>query len=60
MIIKSLSNEFVLRNTLSEFYKAFGLKLLYAELVTNRASKGYNRMVRNYQLIIEKTSMDKD
>lgn len=55
-----LANEFVARNTLSEFYEAFGSKLQHAEFVTNRTSTGYNRMVRNYQLIIEKTSMDKD
>lgn len=55
-----LANELVSRNTLSEFYKAFGSELQYSELVLNRKSTGYNRMVNNYQTIIEKTGLKKD
>lgn len=55
-----LANEFVSRNTLSEFYGAFGSKLQHAELVTNRVSTGYNSMVNNYQSIIAKTGLKKD
>jgi len=55
-----LANEFVSRNTLSEFYGAFGSKLQHAELVTNRISTGYNRMVKNYQTVIEKVGLKKD
>lgn len=55
-----LANEFVARNTLSDFYDAFGSKVQHPELVTNRVSTGYNRMVNNYQTIIEKTGLKKD
>ena len=55
-----LANEFVSRNTLSEFYGAFGSKLQHVELVTNRVSTGYNTMVNNYQSIIAKTGLKKD
>jgi SPP1 gp7 family putative phage head morphogenesis protein len=55
-----LANEFVSRNTLSDFYAAFGAKLQHPELVTKRVSTGYNRMVNNYQAIISKTGLDKD
>lgn len=55
-----LANELVSRNTLSDFYAAFGSKLQHPELVTNRVSTGYNRMVNNYQAIIEKTGLKKD
>ena len=55
-----LANELVSRNTLSDFYDAFGSKLQHPELVTNRVSTGYNRMVNNYQTIIEKTGLKKD
>lgn len=55
-----LANEFVSRNTLSDFYAAFGSKLQHPEFVTNRVSTGYNRMVNNYQTIISKTGLDKD
>lgn len=53
-----LANEFVARNTLDEFYAAFGSKLQHPEFTTNRASTGYNRMVRNYAKIVEKTGLD--
>lgn len=55
-----LSNEFVARNTLSEFYGAFGSKVQHPEFITNRVSTGYNRMVNNYQQIISKTGLDKE
>lgn len=54
-----LANEFVARNTLPEFFEAFGSKVQHAELMTNRNSTGYNMMVRNYQQIISKTGLDK-
>lgn len=55
-----LANELVSRNTLSDFYTAFGSKLQHPELVTNRVSTGYNRMVNNYQTIIDKVGLKKD
>lgn len=55
-----LANELVSRNTLSDFYAAFGSKLQHPELVTNRVSTGYNRMVNNYQTIIDKVGLKKD
>ena len=55
-----LANEFVARNTLDEFYGAFGSKVQYPELITNREKTGYNRMVRNYQHIISKTGLDRE
>lgn len=53
-----LANEFVSRNTLPDFYGAFGSKVQHAELMTNRKSTGYNNMVNNYQQIIGKTGLD--
>jgi len=53
-----LANEFVARNTLDEFYSAFGSKVQHPEFMTNRASTGYNTMVRNYQQIIGKTGLN--
>ena len=55
-----LANEFVSRNTLSDFYAAFGSKIQHSDLITNRVSTGYNRMVNNYQTIIEKVGLNKD
>ncbi len=55
-----LANEFVARNTLSEFYGAFGSKVQYPEFITNHVSSGYNIMVNNYQTIIEKVGLKKD
>lgn len=55
-----LANEFVARNTLDEFYAAFGSKVQCPELITNREKTGYNRMVRNYQNIVGKTGLDKE
>jgi SPP1 gp7 family putative phage head morphogenesis protein len=55
-----LANEFVARNTLKEFYSAFGMDVQYPQLMNHRTSTGYNSMVRNYQRLIEKTGMDKE
>lgn len=55
-----LANEFVARNTLSEFYGAFGSKVQHPEFITNRISTGYNRMVNNYQTIISKVGLEKE
>lgn len=53
-----LANEFVARNTLDEFYGAFGVDVQHKEFITNRSSTGYNRMVRNYAKIVEKTGLE--
>lgn len=53
-----LSNEFVSRNTLPEFYEAFGSKVQFPDLMVNRQSTGYNSMVNNYQKIISKTGLE--
>lgn len=55
-----LANEFVARNTLSDFYGAFGSKLQHSEFVTNRISTGYNMRVNNYQKIIGNTGLDRE
>jgi SPP1 gp7 family putative phage head morphogenesis protein len=55
-----LANEFVSRNTLPDFYGAFGSEVQYPGLMTNRKSTGYNGMVNNFQQIIDKTGLDKD
>lgn len=54
-----LANEFIARNTLHEFYGAFGSAVQHPEFITNRTNTSYNEMVRNYQLVIEKTGLDK-
>lgn len=54
-----LANELVSRNTLPEFYEAFGSKVQFPELMISRDSTGYNTMVVNYQRIIEKTGLEK-
>lgn len=53
-----LANEFVARNTLPEFYDAFGSKIQHPELMKSRQSTGYNKMVRNYETIIKETGAD--
>lgn len=55
-----LANEFVSRKTLPEFYEAFGSKVQYPQLMQHRKTTGYNRMVRNYQKIIDKTGLEND
>lgn len=55
-----LANEFVARNSLPEFYEAMGSKIQHPEFIHNRQSTGYNRYVRNYCTIIEKTGADYD
>ena len=55
-----LANEFVARKTLPEFYKSFGVKIQYPEFMDNRASTGYNIMVRNYCKAIELTGAEAD
>lgn len=55
-----LSNEFVSRNTLPDFYKAFSSKVQYPELMTNRKSTGYNTIVNNFSKIVNKTGLDND
>lgn len=54
-----LANEFVTRNTLSEFFGALGGELHAKELLTNRVSTGYNRMVRNFDALIDATGADR-
>lgn len=55
-----LANEFVSRNTLPEFFEAFGSKVQFPELMTDRKTTGYNSMVKNFQNIITKTGLDKE
>lgn len=55
-----LANEFVARNTLPEFYKKLGSEMQFPEFMTNRLSTGYNRMVRNYQSIIDGTKLKQE
>jgi hypothetical protein len=55
-----LANEFVSRNTLPDFYAAFGSKVQHPRLMANRRSTGYNTMVNNYQKITGKTGLDND
>lgn len=55
-----LANELISRNTLSEFYTAFGSKLQHGSLQADRPSTGYNLMVRNYCSIIRETGANFD
>ena len=55
-----LANEFVARKTLPEFFKALGGELQTRELTVNRASTGYNRMVRNFDTLIDATQADRE
>lgn len=54
-----LANEFVARKTLPEFFEALGGELQTKELMTNRVSTGYNRMVRNFDALIDATGADR-
>lgn len=55
-----LANEFVARNSLPEFYEAMGNKIQHPGFIHDRQSTGYNRYVRNYCTIIEKTGANYD
>lgn len=55
-----LANEFVARNSLPEFYEAMGSKMQHEQFIKDRKSTGYNRMVRNYCTVIEKTGANYD
>ncbi len=55
-----LANEFVARKTLPEFFKALGGELQTKELTVNRTSTGYNRMVRNFDTLIDATQADRE
>ena len=54
-----LANEFVSRKTLPEFMKKLGGKLENESLINNRKSTGYNKMVINYDTLIEWSKGDK-
>lgn len=58
-LIMELANEFVSRKTLIDFMQKLGGKLQNESLVSNRTSTSYNRMVRNYDKIIEWAKADK-
>lgn len=53
-----LANEFVARKTLPEFYEGLGGQMQYPEFMEDRASTGYNSMVKCYDKIIELTATD--
>lgn len=56
-----LANEFVARKTLPEFYKTLGCKETpHPQYITNRNSTGYNRMVNNYNFVIQRLGLDAD
>ncbi|WP_170227603.1 phage head morphogenesis protein [Flavobacterium noncentrifugens] len=48
-----LANEFVSRKTLPEFMKKLGGELQNENLVNDRKSTGYNKMVRKYDQLVE-------
>lgn len=54
-----LANEFVSRKTLPEFMKKLGGKLENEILINDRKSTGYNKMVRNYDLLVDWSKSDK-
>lgn len=54
-----LANEFVSRKTLTDFMKKIGGKLENQELTSNRTSTGYNRMVKNYDKLIDWAKVDR-
>lgn len=59
-IYMELANEFVARNTLPEFYAAYGAKKTpFPEFMKNRDSTGYNDMVCNFDKLIDKLGIDK-
>ncbi len=56
-----LANEFVARKTLPEFYGELGCaKTPQDQFINNRASTGYNGMVKAYDSVITKCSLDAD
>lgn len=55
-----MANEFISRNTLPEFFEAFGSKVQFPELMIDRKKTGYNNWVVNYQNIISKTGLKKE
>lgn len=56
-----LANEFVARKTLPEFYKTLGCKETpHPQYITNRNSTGYNRMVNNYDFVIQRLGLYAD
>ena len=54
-----LANEFVSRKTLPEFMKKLGGKLENESLINDRKSTGYNKMVVNYDSLIDWSRADK-
>ncbi|MDY4245832.1 MAG: hypothetical protein SOX65_05060, partial [Porphyromonas sp.] len=56
-----MMNEFVARKTLPEFYSKLGAsKTPWTEFMTNRDSTGYNRMVNNFDYLIDRFKLDKN
>lgn len=56
-----LANEFVARKTLPEFYQKLGCsETPQPQFMTNRNSTGYNRMVNNYDFVIQRLGLDAD
>ena len=56
-----LANEFVARKTLPEFYQKLGCsETPQPQFMTNRNSTGYNRMVNNYNFVIQRLGLDAD
>lgn len=56
-----LANEFVARKTLPEFYQKLGCgETPQPQFITNRNSTGYNRMVNNYDFVIQRLGLDAD
>lgn len=53
-----LSNEFVARNTLDQFFEALGGKLKHTDLMKDRDNTGYNPWVKKYQKAIDDYGMD--
>lgn len=60
-IYMELANEFVARKTLPEFYQKLGCsETPQPQFMTNRNSTGYNRMVNNYDFVIQRLGLDAD
>lgn len=56
-----LANEFVSRKSLDEFFHKLGVeKIPYPEFKTNRTNCGYNKMVRNYDYVIDKCGLNRE
>ena len=61
LIGEELADKFVTRKTLPEFYKTLGCKETpHPQYITNRDSTGYNRMVNNYDFVIQRLGLDAD